>query len=107
MCRQSRLLGISDQDFAELSRAAIAGEKIDLPVAVLLRISAILGTYGTLRTIFQEPQRAASWIKAPNAAFGGEAALEIMLGGELAGLMRVRRYLEGELGRGNTDAVPP
>jgi len=94
---QYRLLGMADGDLAEESRAAMRGEMIELPVSVLLRISAILGVYGALRTIFQEPKRAASWIRAPNEAFGGEAALEIMLSGELAGLMRVRRYLEAEL----------
>jgi hypothetical protein len=94
---RARLLGMSDDDFTEQSRAAMVGEKIELPVDLLLRISAILGTYGALRTIFQESQRAASWIRAPNEVFGGQSALDIMLSGELAGLMRVRRYLEAEL----------
>ncbi len=39
-----------------------------------------------------------AWIKAPNAAFGGVSALDVMGGGELTDLMRVRRYLDAEHG---------
>ena len=39
-----------------------------------------------------------AWIKAGNAAFAGSSALDIMLGGELTDLMRVRRYLDAERG---------
>ena len=45
-----------------------------------------------------EPQRGYAWIKAGNAAFAGKSALEVMLGGELTDLMRVRRYLDAERG---------
>ena len=45
---------------------------------------------------FREPQRAYSWIRTDNAAFGGESAPHLMLDGELADIMRVRRYLEAE-----------
>ena len=34
----------------------------------------------------------------PNDAFAGRSALEMMLGGELTDLMRVRRYLDAERG---------
>ena len=37
-------------------------------------------------------------IKAANAAFGGRSALDVMAGGELTDLMRVRRYLDAERG---------
>jgi len=39
-----------------------------------------------------------AWIKAPNDAFGGRSALDVMLGGEMTDLMRVRRYLDAERG---------
>jgi uncharacterized protein (DUF2384 family) len=60
------------------------------------RLSNIMGIHKALRIIFREPQRAYAWIKAPNAAFGNRTALDIMLGGELTDLMRVRRYLDAE-----------
>lgn len=62
------------------------------------RLSNLMGIHKALRIIFQEPRRAYSWIKAPNEAFAGRSALDIMLGGELTDLMRVRRYLDAERG---------
>jgi hypothetical protein len=62
------------------------------------RLSNLMGIHKALRVIFREAQRGYAWIKAPNAAFGGRSGLEIMLGGELTDLMRVRRYLDAERG---------
>lgn len=62
------------------------------------RLSNLMGIHKALRLIFNEPQRGYSWIKAPNAAFGGRPAIDVMLGGELTDLMRVRRYLDAERG---------
>ena len=62
------------------------------------RLSNLMGIHKALRIVFREPQRGYAWIKAGNAAFGGASALEVMLGGELTDLMRVRRYLDSERG---------
>ena len=62
------------------------------------RLSNLLGIHKALRIIFEDAARGYRWIKAPNEAFGGRSALEIMLGGELTDLMRVRRYLDAERG---------
>jgi hypothetical protein len=62
------------------------------------RLSNLMGIHKALRHIFREAGRSYAWIKAPNAAFGGDSALDIMLGGELTDLMRVRRYLDAERG---------
>ncbi len=62
------------------------------------RLSNLMGIHKALRMIFREPQRGYAWIKAPNEAFGGRSALEVMLGGDLTDLMRVRRYLDAERG---------
>src|SRR3546814_647155 len=62
------------------------------------RLSNLMGIHKALRIIFRESERAYAWIKAPNEAFGGCSALDIMLGGELTDLMRVRRYLDAERG---------
>lgn len=62
------------------------------------RLSNLLGIHKALRIIFQEPQRSYAWVKAPNQAFGGRPALDILLGGDLTDLMRVRRYLDAERG---------
>lgn len=60
------------------------------------RLSNLMGVHKALRIIFREPQRGYAWVRTPNEAFGGRSALEIMLGGELTDLMRVRRYLDAE-----------
>lgn len=62
------------------------------------RLSNLMGVHKALRIIFVEVQRAYGWIKAPNAAFDGASALDVMLRGELTDIMRVRRYLDAERG---------
>ena len=62
------------------------------------RLSNLLGIHKALRIIFEDAARGYRWIKAPNVAFSGRSALEVMLGGELTDLMRVRRYLDAERG---------
>lgn len=117
---------ISDAEAAAMFRAALnlfrhwqitdeqAATLLDLPVRTYrrwkadqpgritrdgkARLSNLMGVHKALRVIFREPQRAYAWIKAPNAAFGGRTALDVMLGGELTDLMRVRRYLDAERG---------
>jgi len=62
------------------------------------RLSNLLGIHKALRIIFREAERAYAWVMKPNAAFGGRAALDVMLNGEFTDLMRVRRYLDAERG---------
>lgn len=62
------------------------------------RLSNLMGIHKALRLIFREPQRGYAWIHAANDAFGKRSALDVMLGGELTDLMRVRRYLDAERG---------
>lgn len=62
------------------------------------RLSNLLGIHKALRIIFREGPRGYAWIKAANEAFGGRSALDVMIGGELTDLMRVRRYLDAERG---------
>jgi len=117
---------ISDEEGAALFRAAAnlfrawqlsdvqAAALLDLPVRTYARwkaegpgrldrdkkarLSNLMGIHKALRIIFREPQRAYAWIRAAMEGFGGKPALDIMLGGELTDLMRVRRYLDAERG---------
>ena len=61
------------------------------------RLSNLLGIHKALRLIFGDPERVYGWLRLPNAVFG-RSALDVMLGGELTDLMRVRRYLDAERG---------
>jgi hypothetical protein len=117
---------ITDEEAAAMFRAALnllqlwnttdeeAATLLDLPVRTYrrwkagdlgridrdgkARLSNLMGIHKALRIIFREPQRGYAWIKAPNKAFGNRTALDVMLGGELTDLMRVRRYLDAERG---------
>jgi Protein of unknown function (DUF2384) len=62
------------------------------------RLSNLMGIHKALRYMFREPDRCYRWIKASNGAFRGASALDIMLGGELTDVMRVRRYIDAERG---------
>lgn len=62
------------------------------------RLSNLMGIHKALRIIFTDAARSYRWIKEPNEAFGGRSAIDVMLGGELTDLMRVRRYLDAERG---------
>jgi hypothetical protein len=62
------------------------------------RLSNLMGIHKALRILFRDAPRGYAWVKAPNDAFGGRSALDVMLGGELTDLMRVRRYLDAERG---------
>ncbi len=62
------------------------------------RMAILMGIHKALRTIFTEPQRGYAWIRKPNAAFGGLAALDVMLRGEIIDLIDLRSYLDAERG---------
>lgn len=62
------------------------------------RLSNLMGIHKALRIIFTEPQRGYAWVRKGNAAFAGASALDVMLGGELTDIMRVRRYLDATRG---------
>lgn len=62
------------------------------------RLSNLMGIHKALRILFTDPRRGYEWVKAPNADFGGRSALDIMAGGQLTDLMRVRHYLDAERG---------
>ena len=57
-----------------------------------------MGIHKALRLLFKEPVRGYGWIKRANTAFGGATALEVMLGGQITDIMRVRRYLDAMRG---------
>jgi Protein of unknown function (DUF2384) len=62
------------------------------------RLSNLLGIHAALRLIFTDAERGYTWIKAANAAFHSQSALDVMLGGYLTDIMRVRHYLDAQRG---------
>jgi len=69
-----------------------------LPKDTVERISHILGIYKCLEILFTVPDRADAWIKKPNDYFEGSSALDIMLGGKVVDIYRVRQYLDAQRG---------
>ncbi|WP_341363471.1 MbcA/ParS/Xre antitoxin family protein [Thalassospira sp. SN3W] len=62
------------------------------------RMAMLIGIHKGLRYLFREPARGYAWIRKPNAAFGGQSALEIMLRGEIMDIADIRSYLDAERG---------
>ncbi len=64
----------------------------------LERLSYIAGIYKALQILLPTQQQWAEWVHKPNSAFGGQTALERMLGGRVADLYEVRHYLDAQRG---------
>jgi hypothetical protein len=75
-----------------------AGKVRTVPHDTLRRISYLLGIYKALQILYRDPQLADSWVKRPNAAFGGQSALERMLAGDVADLAAVHAHLDAARG---------
>lgn len=86
--------GVSKRTYARWKVGEIGRLDIDQKT----RLSVLMGIHKALRILFTENVRAYEWVKKPNAAFGGKSALDVMLGGYLTDLFRVRHYLDAARG---------
>jgi hypothetical protein len=77
-----------------------APESAELKRDTLERLSYLLGIYKALQILLPDATAADAWVKKPNTApgFGGQSALERMLGGNVADLVAVRQYLDARRG---------
>ena len=77
-----------------------APDTADLKRDTLERLSYLLGIYKALQILLPDPAAADAWVKKPNTAplFGGQSALDRMLGGNVADLVAVRHYLDARRG---------
>lgn len=89
------LLGVSA---ATVHRWKAHPESVGNSRDLLERLSYILGIYKALQILLPASEASDSWIKRPNSAvfFGGHAPLERMMGGNMADLYEVRRWLDGQ-----------
>ena len=92
-----RLLGIPKSTYYSYLEKP---ERARLSHDTLERVSYILGIFKALAILLPRRAAADSWLRRSNAApvFNGHAPLELMLGGKVASLYLVRRYLDGERG---------
>ncbi len=82
--------GISSRTYARWKVGSLGRPTVDTAA----RLSNLMGIHKALRLLFKDTSRGYAWIKLPNDAFEERSALDIMLGGQLTDLMRVRRYLD-------------
>jgi hypothetical protein len=75
-----------------------AGRVRSLPHDTLRRISYLLGIHKALQILYSDPALADLWVQRPNAAFGGQSALERMLAGDVTDLATVRAHLDAARG---------
>lgn len=87
----------SSSTYHEWVRKARVEAPLSLPLDTLTRISGVLGVHKALGILFPIEAEAMTWLKGPHRGelFGGQAPLEVMIGGGLDGILTVRRYLDG------------
>jgi len=86
--------GLSLRTYARWKKGEIG--RIDRDLAT--RLSLLLGIHKGLRYLFHDPEQAYGWVKKPNAMFGGQRALDVLLEGSIFALQRVRAFLDAERG---------
>jgi hypothetical protein len=95
--QQRQLLGCGRSTFFEWKSGRL---RRGLDPTTLERLSHVFGIYSALQVLFPLAERADAWVRKPNTAplFGGQSALDRMLGGQVADLFEVRRYLDAVRG---------
>lgn len=101
-----RLWGISDAEARTLLGGMAArtwarwkdGDIGRIDRDLRMRMAHLMGIHKGLRYLFRDPARGYAWVRKPNAGFGGQSALEIMLRGELSDLALMREWLDAERG---------
>ncbi len=75
-----------------------AGEPLALQQHTLERLSYVSGIYKALQLLFPQREQWAAWVHRPSRDFGGQSAMQRMLGGNTVDLADVRRYLDAQRG---------
>lgn len=94
------LLGASPRTLQRWRRQAEAHGTLPLSIDTVERMSYLLGIWKALCILFPTPENRVLWLRNANASatFNGQAPLQRMLGGYVADLYTVRRYLDGMRG---------
>ena len=88
MPRSTSFKALKDPERARLSRDQLE------------RVSYVLGIYQALQILLPRRAAADAWLRRPNTNvfFKGTRPLDVLLGGKVANLYDVRRFLDGERG---------
>lgn len=90
------LLGLAETKELQALRTAPLNE---VPTEIVERVAILLDIFRAINTLLPEPSRADAWIRSLNSAptFGGQSALDVMIGRGLDGLRGVRTYLKAQI----------
>lgn len=69
-----------------------------LPRDTVERVSHLLAIHKALEILLPDTRAADGWIRRPNAQFNGQSALDVMRGGQVMDIYRVRQYLDAQRG---------
>jgi hypothetical protein len=70
----------------------------NLPNDTMERISHLLSIYKALQILLPDTKAADSWVKKKNRFFDDQSALDVMLGGQVADIYKVREYVNAQRG---------
>jgi uncharacterized protein (DUF2384 family) len=62
------------------------------------RVSHIVSIYKALTILFSDPDRAKQWLRRANSYFDSKSALDVMLGGKVSDIYKVRTYVDAQRG---------
>ncbi|WP_323799134.1 MbcA/ParS/Xre antitoxin family protein [Parasphingorhabdus sp.] len=62
------------------------------------RISHLLAIFKALEIMLPDERAADGWIRRANHYFHGQSALDVMLNGQIADILRVRQYVDAQRG---------
>jgi hypothetical protein len=89
--RARRILGSpAERTFFEWKK----GKAVRVPEDTLRRIGYVAGIWKALQIVYSDATLADSWVKRPNAFFGGQTPLERMAAGDVTDLAAVRAYID-------------
>lgn len=94
---RATLLGMPRSTFFKVMKDP---ERARLSRDQLERVSYVLGIYQALQILLPRRAAADAWLRHPNANvfFKGVRPIDVLMGGKVANLFAVRRYLDGERG---------
>ncbi len=69
-----------------------------IPKDTVERVSHLLAIHKALEILLPDSRAADTWIRKPNLFFGGQSALDVMRGGQVMDIFRVRQYVDAQRG---------
>jgi hypothetical protein len=69
-----------------------------LPRDTVERVSHLLAIHKALEILLPDTHAADGWIRRPNMQFNGQSALDVMRGGQVVDIYRVRQYVDAQRG---------